>query len=135
MRTSPPPIGYLLKELDQAITAASGKVLKQHGLTRFHWQILNLVKKDSPSLSELFQTMKVFVNEEQLASLLADLMERAWVENIGEGYLMTAAGEVGFGAASRSQEQVRERVMAGVSGEEYQTVLEVLQRMLGNLRE
>jgi hypothetical protein len=42
---SQPPVGYWLKHTDEVIANHVNQVLSNNGLTRFHWQVLNIVQE------------------------------------------------------------------------------------------
>ena len=134
MNHSQPPIGYVLKQLDQALTAYTDKALGKHQLTRLHWQILNVVKDGgNKDFQQIMTIMKPFLDEPQLTTLLTDLEGRGWIVQGDEAYKLTTAGEDGLRLASQTQGDVRKQLIQGVSQEEYASTISTLQKMLENV--
>lgn len=73
------PIGYWLREADKAITEKVNEGLGQFGMTRFHWQVLNVVRDEkSATEANMLHVLGRFIDGGQLNELLNDLLERGW---------------------------------------------------------
>lgn len=67
------PIGYWIKEADKAITNKVNSGLKQFVITRFHWQVLNLIKEnESITEGKILNILGNFINSKQLTTILDD---------------------------------------------------------------
>jgi DNA-binding MarR family transcriptional regulator len=131
------PIGYWLKEIDRLIEESFGQLLAEEDLTRRHWQVLNTVAAGLTRPAELDAALEPFLSAAapSVAPVLDDLVARGWMERAGDGTVgLTSVGE-------RAHAAVRERVVAnrrtlteGITAEEYANVVNLLERMAGNLR-
>ena len=136
--TGQAPIGYWLKHVDEVITQHVNQVLQDHGFTRFRWQVLNLLyERGTTSRSTVLETMKTFIDADQLDEILNGFVQEGWLVKSADGELtelvLTNAGKTKREAIFKLQSEVRRRAMRGISDQEYTTVLDVLQRMVSNL--
>ena len=129
-----PPIGYVLKALDMALSAYTDEALRPHQLTRLHWQTLNSIQQGSSvTLAHLFEVLGQFADEERLRKVVGELEARQWLRLADQAYTLTAAGEEGLRLAGETQAKVREQLTRGLTVEDYDTVIETLQKMLKNV--
>jgi DNA-binding MarR family transcriptional regulator len=134
------PIGYWLKQVDNLLTEQINQAQAANGVSRFDWQVLNMLKEiDSTNREQLFESMRTFVDAASFDDLLTRLIERGWVEPSNasksgtEELHLTDEGRRQHELVFATQKKVRERAMQGVSQEEYTIVIRVLQRMVSNL--
>ena len=130
------PIGLIIKQLDKALTAYTDEALARYGVTRLHWQTLNVIKDaDHITFEKLFEIMKVFLEKDQLDAVVNDLTQRNWVrrEDSSSSFSITNEGKIGFAELAKTQDGVRMVVMKGISQSDYSTVISILQRMIDNL--
>jgi len=136
--TGQAPIGYWLKHAEEVITKRVNQVLQDHGFTRFRWQILNILyETGTTTRSNVLETMKTFIDADQLDEILDGFVQEGWLVKRGDGevtaLVLTNAGKAEREAIFQLQSEVRRRAMRGISDQEYTTVLDVLQRMVNNL--
>ena len=130
MAAQPRPIGFWLKLLDRLIDEHFAEVLEEHGVTRRQWQILNVLSSGESTVEHLDEAVAPFLaGEEGESSLehLTELIESGWVAATETGYEMT---ERGFTAVERLSEvvtELRSSAGEGVSAEEYDQTLAVLE--------
>lgn len=104
-------------------------------MTRFHWQTLNLIKDAGRITYErLSETMRVFLDKDQLDSVVKDLTQRSWVRIEDSNLILTDAGRKDFTEIANTQDKVRKAVTKRISQEEYIMVTSILQRMIDKLR-
>ena len=129
------PIGLIIKQLDKALTAYTDEALARYGVTRLHWQTLNVIKDaDHITFEKLFEIMKVFLEKDQLDAVVNDLTQRNWVRREdSSSFSITNEGKIGFAELAKTQDGVRMVVMKGISQSDYSTVISILQRMIDNL--
>ncbi|MGC5014263.1 MarR family winged helix-turn-helix transcriptional regulator [Streptosporangium sp. DT93] len=128
------PLGYWIKHLHGLLEGSLDDHLSRHGLTRRHWQVLNVVAVGSPTPAELDTTLAPFLDEEvpTLRPVTGDLRERGWVR--GEDRLtLTPAGVQAHEEVGALVNTTRARATEGVGTEEYLTAIGVLERMSANL--
>ncbi len=77
------PIGYWLKQADNAITEHINNVQRSNGVSRAEWQVLNLLNDaGSASQARMFELMQTFVDAAGLDTIVAHLAEQGWIEPI-----------------------------------------------------
>jgi DNA-binding MarR family transcriptional regulator len=140
MATKHKPIGYWLKHADNVITEHIDRVLSENGFTRSRWQVLNIVyQAGTITRGGLFDTMQTFIDARQLDEIIEEFVEEGWMvtfgERDGEQLTLTDAGKVRRETVFELQSEVRRRAMKGITEQEYATVVDVLERMVGNLQQ
>ncbi len=129
------PIGYWLKHLDGLIERAFDDALGREGVSRRHWQAMNVVR-DAPVDNEgLAEALHPFWKEGSISADVAnDLLRRGWVTRDASGrYALTASGESAYGRVAKEVEGIRAAIADGLTQEEYEATLRVLRRMAENL--
>jgi DNA-binding MarR family transcriptional regulator len=126
------PIGYWLKEVDRLIEESFARLLSERGLTRRHWQALNTIAEGPVSIADLDAELAPF--EPTVTPVVDDLLTRGWVQWTGEVLVLTGAGREAHAVVSERVAANRKTLTAGISAEEYASVINVLVRMAGNLR-
>lgn len=134
--TSPRPIGFWLKLVDRLIDEQFAVTLEEHGVTRRQWQLLNVLASGPATVEQLDAAVAPFLrsdDHESSVEHLTELIDSAWVDATPTGYELT---ERGLGAFERLQEVVAtQRTLAteGVTTEQYEQTLGVLEVMARNL--
>ena len=126
------PIGYWLKEIDRQIEEDFARLLADERLTRRYWQVLNTLAEQPRTTAALDDELSPFLSEEapSVAPVVDDLRTRGWLTEAN------ALTEIGAARHKQVSERVmanRRRLTEGISAEEYRTVVDVLERMAGNL--
>jgi DNA-binding MarR family transcriptional regulator len=136
------PIGYWLKQTDNAITAYANKVQQANGVSRAEWQVLNLLNDaGSASRDHIFEIMQTFVDAAGLDAIIARLDTLGWIEQLHAEdqrpaeFQLTAEGRQHHGTILVTQKEAREQTMQGISEADYATVIRVLQQIVHNLTE
>ena len=127
------PIGYWLKTLDRLIDENFDRALAAEGVQRRHWQILNIVKTSPATNSTIATALGPFWTEGAITldEVLADMTRRGWITG-HEPRQLTAAGEAALDAI-RERTSLREKIMAGLTAEQYTQTVAVLEQMAANL--
>ncbi len=126
------PIGYWLKEVDRLIEESFVRLLSEEGLSRRHWQALNTIAEGPLPAAEVDAALEPF--EPTVAPVVEDLVARGWVRRSGDTVGLTDEGRAAH-AAVQARVAVNRKIMTeGISAEEYASVINVLERMAGNLR-
>lgn len=131
------PIGYWLKRLDGLIDRSFDRVLADDTLTRRHWQVLNVIRREPATQPQLDSALAPFLTEagSSTTSVVDDLRARGWVAADADRFMLTGAGEA---ACAVLQERVganRARVTDGITAQEYAATIAVLARMCANLEQ
>ncbi|MEI3796841.1 hypothetical protein SAMN05660461_0756 [Chitinophaga ginsengisegetis] len=128
------PIGWYLKEADSLITHYTNIAFESFGINRFHWQVLKNIDKHGKISKELFyHQVNRFLTETELEEVLATLLNRNWIQHTDDLYSFTDTGKQEYAAIEALQMQNREKVMEGITTEEYLTAINFLEKMIKNL--
>jgi DNA-binding MarR family transcriptional regulator len=127
------PIGYWLKRADQLLTDRIDAAQRATGLTRLEWQLLNVIRKTTPTVEKAAEALRPFADPTTADAAIASLEARRALRRTAAGVALTAEGDALFVKALAVQTSVRERAMAGIAGDEYETTMRVLQRLVENL--
>jgi hypothetical protein len=121
--------------LDRAIDGALDPTLAHEGLTRRHWQTMNLLHEGPSDAPTLAEALRPFWGQGAITldEVTSDLERRALVVDDGGRYALTAAGEATRAKIAEQVDVTRRRLVDGVAREEYLATVEVLQRMAANL--
>ncbi|MFJ2028630.1 MarR family winged helix-turn-helix transcriptional regulator [Streptosporangium sp. NPDC087985] len=128
------PIGYWIKQLHVAIDRSIDDLLASEGLTRRHWQVMNVIARQPRTQADLDAELSPFLSAEQpsLRPVADGLRDRGWLTG---DELLTLTGP-GIRAHADIHDRVtvtRARVTEGISAEEYRATVDVLARMTANM--
>ncbi|MEV4167293.1 MarR family transcriptional regulator [Nonomuraea dietziae] len=129
-------IGYRLKRLDGLIEQAFDRLLAEAGLSRRQWQVLNVLSRGACDDERLGEELRPFWDggDETVAGVVGELAGRGWLGDDPEGrHALTVDGRSAHAAAAGRVAAIRTLMSAGVSGEEFEATMDVLQRMADNL--
>lgn len=132
------PIGYWLKHLDRLIERQFEVTLADAGLSRRHWQVLNVLKEaslDRPALAEALAPFGGMAGDDVSEALDAPggLVARGLVAPGAAGLLsLTAEGAAAHAAASTCVEAQRRALLEGLTPEHYAETVRVLSVMAAN---
>jgi hypothetical protein len=130
------PIGYWLKHLDRLIEGAAERAFAEQNLTRRHWQIMNVLHQSPKGAAELTEAISPFWQPGTitLEKVTTDLIRRGWLTRDDSGrYALTAAGEAGHAALEKRVQGIRFASVAGLTEQDYNATVHVLQQMAENL--
>jgi len=122
------PIGWWLKEVDRLLESSFEQVLATDGLNRRQWQALNAAAGPEP----IAVALAPFLTRDPggLSAAVDPLTERGWLVD----ERLTAAGQAGLDALRAKVQAQRERVTAGITGDEYTATIAVLRKLAENLK-
>ncbi|MEU4548114.1 MarR family winged helix-turn-helix transcriptional regulator [Nonomuraea dietziae] len=129
-------IGYRLKRLDGLIEQTFDRLLAEAGLSRRQWQVLNVLSRGACDDERLGEELRPFWDGggETVAGVVGELAGRGWLGDDPEGRrALTEDGRSALAAASGRVASIRTLMSAGVSAEEFEATMDVLQRMADNL--
>jgi hypothetical protein len=134
------PIGYWLKHLHNLIDAQFDATLSDLGLSRRHWQVLNLLSTAARTPDQLEQELAPFGTDQAppVGSVLGGpdgLVTRGWAgyEADGQTVNLTESGRAAHGRAAARVGETRRRLMDGLTPEQYAETVRVLSVMAGNI--
>ncbi|CEJ11411.1 hypothetical protein BN1110_01701 [bacterium YEK0313] len=132
------PIGYWLKHLDGLIERQFERALADAGLSRRHWQVLNVLNEAPAGRADVAAALAPFWNTagEDLDQVLdgpGGLATRGFVAADPTGRLaLTAAGRAARAAAATQVEAQRRALLDGLTPEHYAETVRVLSVMAAN---
>lgn len=129
------PIGYWLKRGHDALENRLNTTLESQGLTRNHWQVLNLLyEADAPlAIGQIAAQMQTFVDAKRLESILADFTANGWLTRSADTIALTDTGRAARGQVFAVISEVRAQAVQGITPEAYATVIESLQKLVSNM--
>ena len=134
------PIGYWLNRTDQAITKRMNDILQTDGITRVGWQVLNVLQPSAgASEAEVSGILQANAPQAMLTNTIKNLVVKGWImraerePNALPTMQLTDAGRAAHKRIHERIAQFRQQSMQGISTDEYQTVIRVLELMAQNL--
>jgi DNA-binding MarR family transcriptional regulator len=134
------PIGYWLGLVDRLIDEQFAATLEEHGVTRRQWQLLNVLARGAATVTELDAAIAPFLAAatddspaESATDHLGELIESAWVAATSTGYELTDRGRTAFDKLTEVVTTQRTVFAKGISAEEYEQTVTVLERIARNL--
>jgi DNA-binding MarR family transcriptional regulator len=133
---TPRPLGYWLKLVDRLIDEQFASTLEDHGVTRRQWQLLNVLRNEPATEERLDAAVAPFLSAdggESSAEHLAELVDSSWVSLSNGTYTITERGASALDKLSEVVSVQRTVVSEGVSPDQYEQTVTVLERMARNL--
>jgi len=133
---APRPIGFWLKLVDRMIDEQFASTLEEHGVTRRQWQLLNVLYQGPATVERLDAAVAPFLSAEapeSSADHLAELVDSGWVSVTRGDYEFTDRGRAAFGRLTDVVATQRTLMTEGLTQEQYEETLVVLERMARNL--
>ena len=126
-------VGYVLKQVQQALRAAMDEALRRHGVTTAQYAALSVLE-EAPGLSGAALARRCFVTPQTMNEIVAHLETAGLVERRrGDDarvlrVALTAAGRDLVGACHQVVAAIEERMVSGLSPREQQQLLGGLRR-------
>lgn len=129
------PIGFWLKLVDLRIDELFATTLEEHGVTRRQWQLLGVLDRGGATVDQLDAAVAPFLvtDSETVVEHLTELVESGWVTASPAGYEITARGATAYTRLAEVVATNREKATAGVSDQDYNTVVATLEQIARNL--
>lgn len=134
------PIGFWLKEADQAISECFDQTVTTFGLSRLGWQILNLVQQaQTVRLVSVQPITSILTDSTTLRTTIEALIEQTWLTvTTYQADLLDCELAIHPAAIDRFAELtslvhgLRQQLMRQITPDEYQTTIRVLAQMIKN---
>lgn len=129
------PIGFWLTLVDGLINDQFNNIVEEHGVTRRQWQIMNILGENPSTAEVLDEALAPFFGQAPDGSSvehLDELIESGWVIADSGTYALTDLGHSSLATLSEVVTRNRDHITEGISAEEYEQTLDVLQRMARN---
>ncbi|WP_345948207.1 hypothetical protein ABDD95_15255 [Mucilaginibacter sp. PAMB04274] len=128
------PIGWYLKEADQLITAFFENAFDQYCITRYHWMVLRTIDTNGfINIEAHHEEIKYFIKLERLKGVIDNLLARGWIQPDYSNFKFTDTGKQLFDDVTATYEQQVKQMMRGITNEEYNATINVLNRIITNL--
>jgi DNA-binding MarR family transcriptional regulator len=128
------PIGWYLKEADVLITSFFEEAFDQYCITRFHWMVLRAIKANGYiNVEAHHEELKYFIKLERLKGIIDNLQARRWIVADYKNFKFTEKGERLFKAVTDAYEQQLQKMMQGITDEEYNNTIATLSKIIANL--
>jgi len=126
------PIGYWLKHLDRLIDGAMDRAFADEGVTRRHWQILNILRRSPHDAAGLTDALRPFWTDDAITldEVTGDMARRGWLTGT---YTLTPAGEAAHAAVERKVHGIRATFLTGLAEDDYRRTVRTLRHMAENL--
>ena len=134
--STPRPIGFWLKLVDAQIDEQFASTLDEHGVTRRQWQLLNVLAHEPATVEQLDAAVAPFLSSddgESSVEHLAELIDSGWVSLRSGRYELTERGSTALDRLSAVVGAQRTQITQGLTQEQYDETLRVLETMARNL--
>ena len=128
------PIGFYLKKVDELLSKGIDAVQSEFGISRFEWQILNVLKTNPSGHDEIAKELAPFIGQNNLDDTLTGFINKSFIGLNGANYKLTTEGENIFTNALEKQKIFREKSMKNVPAKGYQTTIKTLEQIINNLK-
>jgi len=128
-------LAYWLALVDRLVERGFAGALEEHGITRMQWRILTELAEGPATADQLdvaLADLPAYDDDATAAEQLGELVESGWVE-AADAYRLTDRGRAAHGHILDAVAELRARVLDGISPEEEQTMVTLLERMARNL--
>ena len=139
------PISYWVKLVDRIIDELFATTLEEHGITRRQWQLLTMLAKGPAGVELLDIEIAPFLDRANGAvpptqglhttslESLNELVESEWLTTDGALFELTDRGRVVVDRLTVVIADGRQKATEGVTPEQYDTTVTVLETMARNL--
>ncbi|MBH0116756.1 hypothetical protein I6E52_07830 [Salinibacterium sp. NG253] len=139
------PISYWVKLVDRIIDELFATTLEEHGITRRQWQLLTVLSKGAAGVELLDIEIAPFLDRANGAvpptqglhttslESLNELVESEWLTTDGALFELTDRGRVVVDRLTVVIAAGRQKATEGVTPEQYETTVTVLETMAKNL--
>lgn len=128
-------LAFWLALVDRLVERGFAGALDEHGITRMQWRILTALGESPATADQLdvaLADLPVYDDDATAAEQLGELVESGWVE-ASDAYRLTERGRSAHDHILDAVAELRTRVLTGISPEEEQTMVAMLERMARNL--
>lgn len=127
------PIGWWLKEADARLDAVCDRALAGRNVDRRGWQVLSSLARRPTPREEIVASLTAFDPPVVIQAVLSDLSSLGWIEESGGLLRLTTPGNREHADLLPLVEAVRGQVAAVLSGEDYITLVGLLERLVAAL--
>ena len=134
MQSNKMPIGYWIKQADELLTRGIDDIHSSFGITRTGWQILNSInEKEFIMRVDLTNLIKPFADANNVKGILTKFKAEHLVNEDEEKLTLTDKGIKLYKTCFEQQKIFRQKVMSGISEQDYEIAILTLQKMVANL--
>ncbi len=127
------PIGYYLRRLDNLLTTGINEIHNEFGINRSEWQMLNLIH-ENPNIDKqtLFEPLLEFSDIDSLENKLNNFALNQLISD-KINICLTNKGEDFYSKCLQKQLAFRKKSMKGISEDDYNKTISVLEKVINNL--
>ena len=134
MQSNKMPIGYWIKQADELLTRGIDDIHSSFRITRTGWQILNSIsEKEFIMKVDLTNLMKPFADANNIKDILTKFKAEHLVNEEEQKLTLTDKGIELHKTCFEQQKIFRQKVMSGISEQDYQIAILTLQKIVANL--
>ncbi len=133
-----PPIGLLLRKLDNLVNARFERTLGTRGITRRQWQLLHTLAERPATLDALNTAVAPFLDQaadETAKQHLDPLAKLGLITSTDDEYELTDSGRTLFDSLAEDVQTTRHLTIRGLADGEYDRTIANLQAMIANLED
>ncbi|PJJ55704.1 MarR family winged helix-turn-helix transcriptional regulator [Compostimonas suwonensis] len=137
-RRDQPPIGLLLRKLDNLVNERFERTLGTRDITRRQWQLLHTLAERPTTLDALNTAVAPFLDQaagETAKQHLDPLAKLGLVTSTSDVYELTGAGRTLFDSLAEDVQTTRDLTVRGLADGEYDRTIANLQAMIANLED
>ena len=134
MQSNKMPIGYWIKQADELLTRGIDDIHSSFGITRTGWQILNSInEKEFIMRVDLTNLMKPFADANNVNCILTKFKAEHLVNEDEKNLTLSDKGIELHKTCFEQQKIFRQKVMSGISEQDYQIAILTLQKIVDNI--
>jgi len=137
-RRDQPPIGLLLRKLDNLLNERFERTLGTRSVTRRQWQLLRILADNPAHLDALNAAVAPFLDlatGESAQQHLDPLVKLSLVTSMDDVYELTSPGGTLFDSLAEDVQTTRSLTVRGLADGEYDRTIANLQAMIANLED
>jgi hypothetical protein len=124
------PIGWWLKEADARLDAAFARELANFGVDRRAWQVLTSLADGARTRNELAAALAAFDAPDAVDGVVDELTAGGWVAESDAGLHLTSEAVARRRELAARVGTIRDRVRDALPGDDYVTLVRLLQRLV-----
>ncbi|MDL9946935.1 hypothetical protein QSJ19_15325 [Gordonia sp. ABSL11-1] len=129
------PIGFWTVRAGEAIGRRTRARLADVGVAQPEWWVLHQLSLHPAGLDDdtMIATVGPNAGDDAIVAAIASVIANGWVERRGDRLWSTSAGHDRFEVAAQVQRELEAERRHGISDDDYETTIRVLQRTIANV--
>jgi hypothetical protein len=129
------PIGFWTVRAGEAIGRRTRARLADVGVAQPEWWVLHQLSLHPAGVDDdtMIATVGPNAGDDAIVEAIASAIGKGWIERRNDRLRWTAAGQERFHVAAEVQRELEAERRQGISDDEYETTIRVLQRTIANV--